>query len=131
MAEPVKLRQRIERNIVRKIVGRAVRAGYKINIHNGGDGLELKGSTDSMEVMMKELFATDEEHIIFYENGRRVGWIFFIYGNGNMGLDVVSDYADKPKIRAIVEPVMDWLDKIQNDPVEMVAKKTDKLDKAE
>ena len=126
--ENVKLRQRIERNIVRKIVGNALRAGYRINIHNGGDGLELKGSTDSMEVMMKELFATDEEHIIFYEHGRRIGYVFLIYGNGNMGLDVVADYADNPKIRAIVDPVSDWLDKLQNDPVDMVAKKNDKAE---
>lgn len=115
--ENVKIRQRIERNIVRKIVGNALRAGYRLNIHNGGDGMELPGPTDSMDLLMRELFATDEEHLIVYENGQRIGFIFMIYGNGNMGLDVVSDYADKPKIRAIVEPVMDSIRRLEQGPV--------------
>mgnify|MGYP000638497353 CR=1 FL=1 len=84
----VATRQRIEKRIVRRVVCDALAAGYALNVNNGGDGPELAEPTTVRKTILGEMFATDDEHLLFYKDGKRVGWVYFVYGNG---VDVVSD----------------------------------------
>ena len=101
LAPEVVKRQKIEKAIVRRIVRDALKAGYTLNISNGGDGYELPAPTDKYKVANDTLFATDEEHLYFFKEGKRVGWVFFVYGNS--GYDVVCDNTDKPEINDILK----------------------------
>lgn len=84
----VAARQSVEKRIVRRVVADALAAGYALNVNNGGDGPELSQPTTKRRTILKELFATSDEHLLCYKEGKRVGWVYFVYGNGT---DVVSD----------------------------------------
>jgi len=86
----VKARQRIERSIARRVILDGKAAGFKFNIDNGGDSLELPKSTDKVKLLLDTMFATDDETLFFYKDDKLFGWVYFIYGND--GYDVVSDY---------------------------------------
>lgn len=86
----VKMRQEVERKIAEALIQQSLDAGYHISVNNGGDEDEIKPSHDKKKIL-DAMFATDEEHLIFYnEEGKRVGWVYFVYGNS--GWDVISDY---------------------------------------
>jgi len=85
----VKTRQRIERQIARKFLRIALAAGYAISLDNGGDDFEFKDSTD-FKFIVGEMFATDEERLYLSKDGKRCGWVYFVYGND--GYDVICDY---------------------------------------
>lgn len=90
MSGSVKMRQRVERMIARRVILDGKRAGYQFNVHNGGDGYELPSPTDDVKLLLKTMFATDDEYLHFFKDGKLFGWVYFVYGNG--GWDVVSDY---------------------------------------
>jgi hypothetical protein len=92
------MRQRVERTIVRRVILDVLAAGYSINVNNGGDTEELPAPSRSAKEVLGAMFATDDEYLILYQNGKRIGWVWFVYGNG--GWDVVSDYSTN------LEPVM-------------------------
>ncbi len=86
----VKMRQEVERKIAEALIQEALDAGYSISVNNGGDDDEIDPSTKK-DVILNAMFATDEEHLFFYdEEGKRKGWVFLVYGND--GWDVISDY---------------------------------------
>lgn len=85
----VKQRQKIEKQIARKFLRIALAAGYAISLDNGGDEFEFKDSTD-FSFIVSEMFATDEEHLHLSKDGKRCGWVYFVYGND--GYDVICDY---------------------------------------
>ena len=85
----VKTRQQIEKRIARKFLRTALAAGYAISLDNGGDGFEFENSTN-FDHIITEMFATDDERLYLSKDGRRVGWVLFVYGNS--GYDVISDY---------------------------------------
>lgn len=43
---------------------------------------------------MSGLFATDEEALLYYQNGKQVGSVLLVYGNDD-GCDVIADYSLK------------------------------------
>ena len=99
----VKTRQRIEKQIARKFLRIALAAGYAISLDNGGDDFEFKDSTD-FKYIVGEMFATDEEHLHLSKDGKRSGWVFFVYGND--GYDVICDYTMN------LEPLMPEVEKL-------------------
>jgi hypothetical protein len=84
------LRQRIERAIVGRCVRDALRAGYSVSV-NDGEGFPIRRSRNAT-LIMRALFSTDEERLYIHasDTGRRVGWVFLVYGND--GPDVIADY---------------------------------------
>ena len=101
LAPEVAKRQKIEKAIVRRVIRDALKAGYKLNISNGGDGYELPEPTDKYKVANEAMFATDEEHLYFFKEGKRIGWVFFVYGNS--GWDVMCDNVDNPEVNEILK----------------------------
>lgn len=97
----VEKRQAIEKRIVRKIVQDAIDMGYRMNIDNGGDDEELPGPSNNFDEINKALFATDEEHLFFYDvDGKHCGTVFLVYGND--GWDVICDHSATPLVESIL-----------------------------
>ncbi len=86
----IKMRQEVEKKIASALIEDGLKAGYLIGVDNGGDEMELKPCNDK-ETILKAMFLTDEEHLIFDKDGKQTGWVFFVYGND--GWDVISDYS--------------------------------------
>lgn len=93
----VKARQRVERRICRRIILDALQQGYTIKVY---DGEEMFGPFNKVKPILDAMFSVDEEHLLFYKDGKKVGWAFLIYGNA---CDVLSDHSDNEATRQIVE----------------------------
>lgn len=89
----VVMRQEVERKIAEAVITDALAAGYSLNVHNGGDGPELPAPTTDKAAVLDAMFATDDESLQFYKDDKRVGWVWFVYGNS--GWDVIADYTTK------------------------------------
>lgn len=88
----VKMRQEVERKIAEAVIDEALKQGYRLNVENGGDKFELPEPTTDRDKILEVMFATDDEHLFFYKEGKKsVGWVWFIYGNS--GWDVISDHS--------------------------------------
>lgn len=100
----IRERQALERRIARTIVEDCLRAGYRLNVNNGGDTDELASPSTDKETILKAMFLTDEEHLrvfrLMADTGEpeQAGWVFFVYGSD--GWDVVNDYSVN------LEPIM-------------------------
>lgn len=107
MSESVKMRQRVERMILRAVVRECFQNGYALNVDNGGDEFELKEPTTKLGDFLGACMAADEDRVYVYRRRRptdapvvtragetdqwyQIGWVLFVYGNS--GWDVVSDY---------------------------------------
>lgn len=101
----VVMRQRVERIIVRKIIAVAFANGYRLGVHDGEE-LVLKDS-DNRKDILGAMFSVDEEHMLFYKDGVKCGWVYMIYGNS--GWDVVSDHSTN--LEEVLLPVFALADK--------------------
>jgi hypothetical protein len=87
----VKMRQLVEREICTAVVDALLAAGFSISVDNGDNSdreYEIANSTDK-DAILKAMFLTDDEHLYVERNGKRFGWVYFVYGND--GYDVLSD----------------------------------------
>jgi len=103
LSPEVNKRMALERRVVTAFLNEALAAGYSVAVNNGGDDDELPPSRKRTEIM-SAMFATDDEHLILYKEGKRVGWVWFVYGND--GWDAISDYTTN------LEPLMKGVDVI-------------------
>jgi len=94
----IRQRQALEEKVARQIVEDAIKAGYSLNVNNGGDTNELPEPVIEAQTVLDAMFKTDEEHLLLYKDGARKGWVFFVYGND--GWDIVNDYTTN------LEPIM-------------------------
>jgi hypothetical protein len=85
----IQTRISIEKKIAKAVVREAIKLGYTFEIDNGGDfGEEIKTTHESET--LKEMFATDQDELYLIKDGKKAGWVYFVYGND--GYDVISDY---------------------------------------
>jgi len=84
----VKMRQKVEREIITRLVGDALKAGYTLGV-NDGEETTLRQCSDAA-VVLNAMFTTDEDLLLVYLNGEQFGWVKLVYGND--GWDVISDY---------------------------------------
>ena len=95
LSPQVKARQAVEREIFRAVVDALLAGGFALSLDNGAceddpnGGYEIAHSTDA-EAIVKASMATDEERLYAEKNGKRFGWVLFIYGED--GWDVINDY---------------------------------------
>lgn len=80
-------RQRTEYRIIRAFVRAALKAGHAVGVHNGEEGF---GPFTGERQVLKQIMSVDDEHLTVYKDGKRVGWVYLVYGND--GCDVISDY---------------------------------------
>ncbi len=86
------VRQRIliETRIAQQCIRDLLDAGYTIDIHDG-EAIALRRSTDP-EAILAAMMSVDEEHLIARTpDGKKVGSVFFVYGND--GWDAINDYS--------------------------------------
>lgn len=89
MSITVARRIEIERAIIERLVSDALFfQGYSVS-HSDGEAITVSRSRDIAPIM-KQLHACDEEGLIFHDaEGRRVGVVSLVYGNG--GYVVIAD----------------------------------------
>jgi hypothetical protein len=97
----VKIRQKIEREIITQFVKDALSAGYRlaVSLERGYDVEDmLLGSTDQKKIV-DEAMSGDEAHIFVQpatgptvedNSVVSIGWVYVVLGND--GYDVISDY---------------------------------------
>ena len=88
MALSVDERKAVEKRIASAVIRSGLDAGFAITV-NDGEGFPVERSTDHDEILAA-MFSVDEEHLEFFKDGQRVGWVFFVYGND--GWDVICDH---------------------------------------
>lgn len=80
----------IERAVVRHAATALIAAGCELRLHDGEDFSTER--TTSVDLIMAELMATDDEHLWVYgPDDSSKGWIYLVYGND--GYDVISDHS--------------------------------------
>lgn len=81
----------MERVIAAATIRAALKAGFTLSVFDGEE-VTIKCSTNFEDILFS-MCTTDEDFLYLNRgggNGKRVGWIRFIYGN--TGYDVISDY---------------------------------------
>lgn len=80
-----------EKLIARHIITQALAKHWTVSVYDGEE-LCLTRS-DNVTDIIDAMWSTDGDELIFQDLNRvQMGWVRFIYGNGNDGLDVVSDF---------------------------------------
>ena len=94
------MQDNIEKQIVERIVDKALAAGYTISVYDG-EAWPLKRSSNRPDILAA-MYSTDSDLLRFRlpESGDSVGAILLIYGNGT---DVVSDCTDNEAMGALVK----------------------------
>lgn len=93
-----KLYHQVEKRIMTALVEAALAKGYSIVIDNGEE--EHPASTDR-QTILNNMAHTDEEWMrIYAADGKAVGTIFTVYGEGNT---CITDYSDCPEIEVLVK----------------------------
>ena len=106
--KPIRSR-RLERLVLFRLIKAALWAGCNISLYDGEEWV-IKRSTDRRALLAASM-STDEDYLrIRTANGVIVGVVVLVYGNE--GWDVISDYTDNPTMEAIVTPVMEWAEKL-------------------
>lgn len=80
--------RKIETAISKKVVAALLAAGYDISV-NDGEAYPIKCSTDA-EAIFAEMGHSDMETLEAHKDGKYVGFVLLILGNGE---DVLSDYS--------------------------------------
>jgi hypothetical protein len=99
-------RKRLERQIARATIKEALAAGYTLGVFDCEE-ITLENCADARKVFAA-MFTTDDDKLLFYRDGKRVGWVWFVYGNS--GHDVVCDYTTN--LDAVLEPINKLSDKL-------------------
>lgn len=99
----VEKRRTIERRIVRRLVLALIKAGYSVSLYDGQEWVAKKEKT--WKAVKDKFFSVDEETLYAYDaEGRRIGVVFLVYGNG--GWDVMADWSSS--LEPVVNPVLDY-----------------------
>ncbi len=81
--------QIVEKLIAQKTIEVAISHGYELRVNDGEE--IVTPLTQDKNILIKAMFSTDEDYLLFYRDGKRAGYAFFVYGND--GVDVISDYS--------------------------------------
>lgn len=99
--------QTTEATIVNALIDAALARGLTLSV-NDGEETTIHKSLDR-QLILDAMCSTDADYLYLYDNGTRVGFVWLIWGNG---CDVLSDWADNPRINALIEPVLTLADKL-------------------
>jgi hypothetical protein len=103
--------KQMERDIIRTIIEDAFESGCSIVIDNGEDKSERftmnllhNTKAECVDEVMNEINQTDEEYLIFYYGGSKIGWVQLVYGN--TGFDVVCDHTQSTEMERLLSRAM-------------------------
>ena len=103
----VQMRQHVERQIARRFISDALKAGYSITVNDSEEDVLIKST--NLKAILDAMFSTDDDHLFLYGGDVYLGWVWFVYGND--GYDVISDYTANEKIEALMVNVNKLADK--------------------
>ena len=83
----VKKRQDVEIRIIKATVKALLDAGFELNVFDGETHYAMARTWADVK---KAIYETDEDYLIAWKEGKRFGWVRFVYGND--GWDVICDY---------------------------------------
>jgi hypothetical protein len=122
----VKLRQHIERRIVRATIAALLAADYLLGVKDGINGGEvvLKFSKDPDEIF-KAMFSTDDDELMVFkpDQPQQYGFVQFVYGND--GYDVIHDHT--VNLGDVLQPVSELADRLADNPIEELEDKEREL----
>lgn len=81
-----------ERAAARRLVRAITSRSLTIKVWDGGDYALAEASSDPAKVM-RHLGATSEEALWLYQNGKKAGWFYLVWGNNDDGSEIVCDHA--------------------------------------
>ena len=97
----IKLRQELERRIIRAIVKEALAVGITVSVYDGEEWT-VKNS-EKLSDIMKAVMTTDEDTLRFNRcSGERIGDVLLVYGND--GWDVIADHTESIAMNNILAP---------------------------
>lgn len=101
-----------EAKIIRRLLRTAKKNGWAFEVYEGEDLAFERG--DHIENAIKSLGSTGQDWIRFYDSeNKKVGVAWFIYGNGNEGLDCLTDHSsDEGKFDQLMEELGDYIDSL-------------------
>lgn len=99
-----------EAKIIRHMLRAAKKQGWAFEVYEGEDLAYNRG--DHIEDAIKSLGSTGQDWIRFYdEQNNKVGVAWFIYGNGNAGLDCLTDHSmDDGIFEKFMEELSEYID---------------------
>lgn len=95
----VQKRMDIERKVYSRIVKDALADGLTVSVHDGEE-YALEGSS-SYKAIMDAGFSTDADALVFFRDGKRLGFVSLVYGNS--GWDVISDYTATDEMETLLK----------------------------
>lgn len=101
-------RGRVERLVVSKIISVARLAGYALGVYDG-ERFVVTNSTSRKEILAA-MFSVGQEWLYLYKGGKRVAWVFLVYGND--GWDVVCDHS--PNVESLLKPAFALADRLSD-----------------
>ena len=97
----IKLRQELERRIVRAIAKEAIRLGYTVSVCDGEDWTVK--SADKVSKVMSAIMTTDMDTLrIRGISGNHIGDVMLVYGND--GYDVIADHHSSEAMDEVLAP---------------------------
>jgi len=103
-----------ERKIITRIIDDAFLNGWSISVYDGEETTVTR-SRDKKQII-EALNTTGEDTLTFYgpdvnaQDGKRIGFCYMIYNNGNAGKDLVSDHTDNDELNELLNAIQDWVD---------------------
>ena len=89
----------VERSVCRRLIRTLKSAGYTLRVHSGDEWETPKAASE--DTLMRAMFNLDEAWLIVSENGKRIGYVYLVFGND--GYDVISDHT--MNLEAAIAPV--------------------------
>lgn len=81
-----------ERAAARRLVRAITIRSLAIQIRDGAERVLSHPSSDPA-LVMRHLGATTEEGLEIYQDGKKVGWFYLVWGNNDDGSEIVCDHA--------------------------------------
>jgi hypothetical protein len=98
----------IERKIAQRLVNSFLEAGHSVTVYDGGEDTVTKSRHPA--AIIAALDSTESDVLRVYdENGKRIGWVQLIWGNG---CDLISDSSCGDAFEALLAPAEALADKL-------------------
>lgn len=103
----------VEAKIIRRMLRTAKKNGWNFSVYEGED-LAI-GINQDVEATIKACGSTGQDWIRFYDaEGKKLGYVWVIYNNGNDGLDLITDHSLSNGIEEFMDEICEYVDTLQN-----------------
>lgn len=101
----------VGQEIAIRVVRAMLERGYALSVDTEGDEVDICRSLDEAAIL-PHLFACDQAMLMVYAENDYLGWVKFIYGNGDGGTTVVSDYTTN--LESLMAPIIKFAESLES-----------------